>query len=148
MPAGITYWSVAARQARVSEYVDTCPVDGRVTHDNINEPYWNNHSMMAAYKAGWLKNQGRQDNVWHVEDEHNLKAALGYIEDEYLRRWFKDIVYAKFEKQVNIPHFTYDDILALQCAMKTTEKADNELYEQLKSLHDRIHDAYLLEKQE
>ena len=58
------------------------------------------------------------------------------------RRWA-----AWLEKQANIPHFTFDDILALQCAMKATEKADNELYEQLKSLHDRLNDVYWLEKQ-
>lgn len=59
----------------------------------------------------------------------------------------KDKCLVWLEKQANIPHFTFDDILALQCAMKTAEKADNELYEQLKSLHDRLHDAYWLEKQ-
>lgn len=45
------------------QYVDTCAVDGRVTHDNINEPYWNNHSMMAAYKAGWLEKQGEENII-------------------------------------------------------------------------------------
>lgn len=42
------------------QYVDACAVDGKVTHGNITEPYWNNHSMMAAYKAGWLEKQGEQ----------------------------------------------------------------------------------------
>lgn len=42
------------------QYVDTCPVNGEITHDNITEPYWNNHSMINAYKAGWLENQGEQ----------------------------------------------------------------------------------------
>jgi len=40
------------------QYVDTCTVDGEITHDNVTEPYWNNHSMMNAYKAGWLEKQG------------------------------------------------------------------------------------------
>jgi hypothetical protein len=44
------------------QYVDTCAVDGEVTHDNVTEPYWNNHSMMKAYKAGWLK-QGEQKPI-------------------------------------------------------------------------------------
>ena len=51
------------------QYVDTCPVDGRVTHDNINEPYWNNHSMMDAYKAGWLEKQGEQKPIDKVESK-------------------------------------------------------------------------------
>lgn len=29
---------------------------------------------------------------WTAEDEHNLNAALSYIDDEYLRRWFKDTI--------------------------------------------------------
>jgi len=45
------------------QYVDTCAVDGEVTHDNITEPYWNNHSMMNAYKAGWLEKQGEQKPI-------------------------------------------------------------------------------------
>ena len=62
------------------QYVDTCPVDGRVTHDNINEPYWNNHSMMAAYKAGWLEKQGKQKPSWSEEDEQNLNGIIDEIE--------------------------------------------------------------------
>ena len=30
--------------------------------------------------------------AWGIEDEQNLNAALGYIDDEYLRRWLKDII--------------------------------------------------------
>lgn len=62
---------------------------------------------------------------------------------------------AWFEKQTNkdsqatLLTFTFDDVLALQCCMKTVKKAqeDNELYEQLQSLHDRLHDAYWIEKE-
>lgn len=54
------------------QYVDTCAVDGRVTHDNITEPYWNNHSMMNAYKAGWLEKQGEQKS-WSEDDEKQIR---------------------------------------------------------------------------
>ena len=52
--------------------------------------------------------------------------------------------------QAMCPTFTYDDILALQCCMETAKKVqeDKELYEQLQSLHDRLHDAYWLKKQD
>lgn len=50
------------------QYVDTCAVDGEVTHDNITEPYWNNHSMMNAYKAGWLEKQTKQNYIDADED--------------------------------------------------------------------------------
>ena len=29
---------------------------------------------------------------WHSEDEQNLNACLGYIPDEFLRRWLKDVL--------------------------------------------------------
>lgn len=56
------------------------------------------------------------------------------------------------EKQgenINPPKFTFDDILALQCAMYAAKKVqkDKDLYEQLENLHDRLHDTYWLEKQ-
>jgi hypothetical protein len=49
------------------QYVDTCSVNGEITHDNITEPYWNNHSMMNAYKAGWLEKQ-KQDPCDNCKD--------------------------------------------------------------------------------
>ena len=105
-------------------------------------------------------NQGRINMIKRIfpelresEDERIRKAiynAIKYLETEHSWDFLDDVdildAYAWLEKQSNISHFTYDDILALQCAMKTTEKADNELYEQLKSLHDRLHDVYWLEK--
>ena len=39
-----------------------------------------------------------QKPTWSREDEQNLNAALGYINDEYLRRWLKDVIYNKYEK--------------------------------------------------
>ena len=50
------------------QYVDTCAVDGEVTHGNITEPYWNNHSMMNAYKAGWLEKQGESYTKKDIDD--------------------------------------------------------------------------------
>lgn len=43
-----------------------------------------------------LKNL-EQKPAWDREDEQNLNAALGYIDDEYLRRWLKDTIYNKYE---------------------------------------------------
>ena len=59
--------------------------------------------MKAMADAGYtfdfekkeLKNG--QNTSWSREDEQNLKAALGYIDDEYLRRWLKDAIYNKYE---------------------------------------------------
>ena len=38
-----------------------------------------------------------QKPAWNREDEQNLNAALGYIDDEYLRRWLKDAIYNRYE---------------------------------------------------
>ena len=58
------------------QYVDTCAVDGEITHDNVTEPYWNNHSMMSAYKAGWLEKQGEQKPVDKVEPKFKVGDKL------------------------------------------------------------------------
>jgi len=40
---------------------------------------------------------------WHREDEQNLNACLGYIPDEFLRRWLTDIIHVKYDKSVELP---------------------------------------------
>jgi len=37
---------------------------------------------------------------YNREDEQNLNACLGYIPDEFLRRWLKDIIHIKYDKPV------------------------------------------------
>lgn len=67
--------------------------------------------------------------------ELNIDEALDWLE--------------KQGENISLPKFTYDDVLALQCAMGAARKVqkDEELYEQLESLHDRIHDAYWIIRQ-
>ena len=83
------------------QYVDTCAVDGEVTHGNITEPYWNNHSMMNAYKAGWLEKQGEQ-TFWSEEDEDIVDIAIriiqnggddcaGILDSNKALRWLKSL---------------------------------------------------------
>jgi hypothetical protein len=43
--------------------------------------------------------------------------------------------------------FTFDDVLAIQCAMTNAKVTDKELYNALQSLHDKVHDVYHNEKQ-
>jgi len=60
------------------------------------------------------------------------------------------IAYLEKKDQKNnytLPKFTFDDVLAIHCCLETAKLNDKELYEQLRSLHDRVHDAYHLEKQ-
>ena len=87
------------------------------------------------------------------EDERIRKELIEFIKS---RGGFKQEYIAWLEKQgnsskecLNLPHFTFDDVLALQCCMETVKKVqeDKELYEQLQNLHNRLHDAYWLEKQ-
>lgn len=43
--------------------------------------------------------QGEQNHSeWNREDEQNLNVCLGYIPDEYLRRWLIDVVHIKYDK--------------------------------------------------
>lgn len=48
--------------------------------------------------------------------------------------------------QITLPTFTFDDVLALQRVMETVVFEDETLFEQFQSLHDRLYDAYCLNK--
>ena len=56
------------------------------------------HKWEADEMLAWLEKQGQKPAEWHREDEQNLNACLGYIPDEFLRRWLTDIIYAKHDK--------------------------------------------------
>lgn len=111
----------------------------------------------------------------NVNDETNAPTEYGkYVEEclnEAAKHFFSegedkysvaDLFYAGIrcgkswcEKQcasnthTNLPKFTFDDVLALQCCMETVKKVqeDKPLHEKLQSLHSRVYDAYHLEEQ-
>ena len=56
-------------------------------------------NMSKKDVLAWLEKQGEQKPAeWHREDEQNLNACLGYIPDEFLRRWLTDIIHVKYDK--------------------------------------------------
>ena len=97
------------------------------------------------------------------EDEKIRKDLIEWFKEfpdmiwrgNYKRGHYKKDILAWLEKlgnkgsRVIFPMFTFDDILALQCCMETVKKVqeDKDLYEKLNDLHDRVYDAYHLEKQ-
>ena len=59
-------------------------------------------SKLGISKLLGLEKQGKKKPYeWHSEDEQNLNAVLAFIEDEYLRRWLKDIIHTKYEQCVD-----------------------------------------------
>ena len=44
----------------------------------------------------WIENRGEQLQ-WNVNDEQNLQEVLSYIDEEYLRRWLKDVICSAYE---------------------------------------------------
>ena len=52
--------------------------------------------------ANWLEKQRQNPAEWHREDEQNLNACLGYIPDEFLRRWLRDIIHVKYDKPADM----------------------------------------------
>lgn len=124
--------------------------DEKIRKAQLN--YWRSvggkewYGVPVQETIAWFEKQAVQKS-WS-EEEKTRKAILELVKQSshILNPMNQKSMISWLEKQDNIPHFTFDDILALQCAMKATEKADNELYEQLKSLHDRLHDVYWLEK--
>lgn len=93
------------------------------------------------------------------EDERIRKELYKYFRDlqlssdrEFSQSASIDEILDWLEKQgenINPPEFTFDDVLALQCAMYAAKKVqkDKDLYEQLENLHNRLHNAYWLKKQ-
>jgi hypothetical protein len=47
-------------------------------------------SFLDSLEVKETKNQ-----EWSADDERNLNVVLSFIDDEYLRRWLKDVVYEK-----------------------------------------------------
>jgi hypothetical protein len=94
--------------------------------------------------------------LFESEDEkmellEHLKSCLSTSSTTIWKKKYQWWI-AWLEKQgenISLPKFKFDDVLALQCAMEAAKKVqkDKDLYEQLESLHNRLHDAYWLKKQ-
>ena len=64
--------------------------------------YVDNSNTFKPKMIAWLEKQGEQKPIeWHREDEQNLNACLGYIPDEFLRRWLTDIIHVKYDKSAD-----------------------------------------------
>jgi hypothetical protein len=99
----------------------------------------------AGYK--WNPDEKKMEKIeqkpaeWHREDEQNLNACLGFIPDEYLRRWLTDVIRVKYDKSAwseadeeikkKVMHS-----LSLDGRISNTELTD--IYNWLKSLKDRV----------
>jgi len=96
-----------------------------------------------------LRKIEQKPDEWHREDEQNLNACLGYIPDEFLRRWLQDIIHTKYDKTAwNKEDEKYSSYIcaALDCyyrlrkdrnntnGQEDLDKARNWLYNKLKSI--------------
>ena len=119
----------------------------------------------------WLEKQGEQyvpskelilnvwelGNIWKEITKGICNAEHGTQLDYILKHWNEGEHYTEWlEKQgkqknkINSYKIIFEDVLALECAMKTIKRIEggNELYEILVSLYNKIHNAYLIEKQD
>lgn len=64
----------------------------------------------------WIENRGEQLQ-WSANDEQNLQEALSYIDEEYLRRWLKDVIYSAYEPgyNKNTHKFSVGDCIIDEC---------------------------------
>ena len=92
--------------------------------------------LMAYFKGLELSSNHKGNVLWQ---DLKVKDILTWLEKQG----------NSVKECLNLPHFTFDDILALQCCMETIKKVqeDKELYEALLLLHDKVYDAYHLKKQ-
>ena len=72
------------------------------------------------------------------EDVDKYKSWIAWLEKQ-----------GKQKNKINLCKITFEDVLALECSMKTAKitKGGDELYKILVSLYNKIHNAYLAEKQ-
>ena len=90
-------------------------------------------------EIAWLEKQGQKSAEWHREDEQNLNACLGYIPDEFLRRWLTDIIHIKYDKSTwsHEDDVMVHDILGL-LPVKTRPEYNQRREDWLKSLKCRV----------
>lgn len=109
-------------------------------------------TILSMIKALGLEEDEYQINTilhgLNLKKEIYKKRENKVEEDRYNTQYnwlksFKD----KYKDVVIFPTFTFDDILALKCCMKEVEK-EEELYNQLQSLYNRVHDAYWRNREE
>ena len=107
-------------------------------------------SLWKHWKDG-IAGNGEGKLIYLVKEgnTYRLTSCLGFECDYIELSELDKLMLEKQGENISLPKFTFDDVLALQCAMEAAKKVqkDKDLYEQLKSLHDRLHDAYWLEKQ-
>lgn len=107
------------------------------------------HAAIIAIKETHkieLEKQGKQKSVeWHREDEQNLNACLGYIPDEFLRRWLQDAIHTRYDKPAEWSEedeYHKRQILRILkdngCSQTLQEKTEKWIEERLKSIKDRV----------
>ncbi len=71
-------------------------------HEKVTNPYsYDNGEEIQFDHQGFVsfcKKYCRKPAEWHVEDEQNLNACLGFIPDEFLARWLKDVIHAEYDE--------------------------------------------------
>lgn len=104
----------------------------------------------------WLEKRATQESKVHeTKGDDGWREKIMALINAHGQGMYKDGMLSWLENQgeqdsqVKLPTFTFNDILALQCCMETVKKVqeDKELYEALSILHNKVHDAYHLEKQ-
>lgn len=111
------------------------------------------HADFLDFKKGetyWLEYIG--DDMYNVRSD-NLLGKTYHITPCQLYTIFKKLTWPEKQGEqktkINSCKITFEDVLALECAMKTVKitKGGNELYEMLVLLYNKIHNIYLLKKQ-
>lgn len=98
--------------------------------------------------------ENEDDRIRKELTEFLKNASGGFLDSTIQCKTFSKWV-AWLEKQddqknkINSYKITFEDVLALECAMKTVKitKGGNELYEMLVLLYNKIHNIYLVERQ-
>lgn len=91
------------------------------------------------------KSYAQESKEWILEYLYDgLRNTDNEFKDHFKSaiNWLESINTEENTESSNYPKFTFDDVLAIQCAMFAIKNNDKELYKALTSIHDRIHDIY------
>ena len=108
-----------------------------------------------AWSHDWLEKQGESDEtkakMFLINNGYPIDANGTFpTYEEIYNIIIEGLEHQGWQKnKINSYKITFEDVLALECAMKTVKitEGGNELYELLVHLYNKIHNAYLVEKQ-
>ena len=94
----------------MTQYIDkdalVAEIEKRIKETESIQPKFDQFwaGQISAFKGilkilDTLEVKETKNQEWSANDERNLNVVLSFIDDEYLRRWLKDVVHERYDEQ-------------------------------------------------